>query len=72
VSATYNVPQKWLWSSGSRVSLTLAARELHTWTNYNGPDPEASDINAATSATTHDQGTIPPLSRLIATLNVRF
>jgi TonB-linked SusC/RagA family outer membrane protein len=72
VSATYNLPQKWLWSAGSRVSLTLAARELHTWTNYNGPDPEASDINAATSASTHDQGTIPPLSRLIATLNVRF
>jgi TonB-linked SusC/RagA family outer membrane protein len=72
VSATYTLPEKWLWGGGSRASFTLAARELHLWSNYNGPDPEASDINAATSALTHDQGTIPPLSRLIATLNVRF
>jgi TonB-linked SusC/RagA family outer membrane protein len=72
VSATFTLPNQWLWGGGSRASLTVAARELHTWTNYNGPDPEASDINIATSASTHDQGTIPPLSRLIATLNVRF
>ena len=72
LSATYTLPEKWLWGGGSRASFTLAARELHTWTNYNGPDPEASDINSATSSATHDQGTIPPLSRLIATINVRF
>jgi TonB-dependent SusC/RagA subfamily outer membrane receptor len=72
VSATFTLPDKWLWGGGSRASFSIAARELHTWTNYNGPDPEAGDINQATSAATHDQGVIPPLSRLIATLNVRF
>ena len=72
VSATFTIPQKWLWGGGSRASFTVAARELHLWSNYGGPDPEASDINIATSSSTHDQGTIPPLSRLIATLNVRF
>jgi len=72
VSATFTFPNRWLWGGGSRASFTIAGRELHTWTKYNGPDPEASDINAATSSSTHDQGVIPPLSRLIATLNVRF
>jgi hypothetical protein len=72
VSATFTLPDRWLWRAGSRTSLTVAARELHTWTDYNGPDPEVNSNNAATTAVIQDQGLIPPLSRLIATLNVRF
>jgi hypothetical protein len=72
VSATITIPKRWLASIANSASLTLAARELALWSNYNGPDPEASDINIATSSSTHDQGTVPPLSRLIATFNVRF
>ena len=70
VSATYAFPD---WIRGlSRASLTLAGRELHTWTNYRGPDPEVSVTNPATSSTTQDQAVMPPLTRFIATLNVRF
>ncbi len=70
LSATYELPE---WFHGaSRSSFTLAARELHTWTNYRGLDPEESDINQAVSASTHDQGVIPPLMRVIATINVKF
>ena len=58
--------------SGSRVSLTLAARELHLWSDYRGPDPEVNRYNIATQADLQDQAILPPLSRLIATLNVRF
>jgi TonB-linked SusC/RagA family outer membrane protein len=72
VSATLTPPESWRWLRGPKVSLTLAARELHTWTSYRGPDPEVNVANVATSSTGQDQATIPPLSRLIATLNVRF
>jgi len=72
VSGTFTFPQQWLWSSGSRVSLTLAARELHLWSDYRGPDPEVNRYNIATQADLQDQAILPPLSRLIATLNVRF
>jgi hypothetical protein len=72
VSGTYTFPEKWLWSRGSRVSLTLAAREVALWTDYTGPDPEVNRYNIATQFILQDQGIVPPLSRLIATLNVRF
>jgi TonB-linked SusC/RagA family outer membrane protein len=69
ISATYTLPQRWL---RSRASITLAARELYTWTNYKGIDPEASTVSAATSNSTGDQATIPPLSRLIATFQITW
>jgi hypothetical protein len=52
--------------------LTLAARELALWTDYRGPDPEVNRYDIASTAILQDQALIPPLSRLIATLNVRF
>ena len=72
VSGTFTFPEKWLWNRGSRVSLTLAARELALWTDYSGPDPEVNRYNIADNFNLQDQGIVPPLSRLIATLNVRF
>jgi len=72
ISATFTFPNKWLWGGGSRASLTVAGRELHTWTDYKGPDPEVNANNIATTAVLQDQGLVPPLSRLIATFNVRF
>jgi TonB-linked SusC/RagA family outer membrane protein len=72
VSSTFTFPEKWLWNRGSRVSLTLAAREVALWTDYSGPDPEVNRYNIATQFDLQDQGIVPPLSRLIATLNVRF
>ena len=72
VSGTFTFPEKWLWNRGSRVSLTLAARELALWTDYTGPDPEVNRYNISDNFNLQDQGIVPPLSRLIATLNVRF
>jgi TonB-linked SusC/RagA family outer membrane protein len=72
VSASYTLPAyRWLFG-GARTSLEIAARELHIWTRYTGPDPEVNVANVATSSTAQDQGLIPPLTRLIAILNVRF
>ena len=52
VSATYTIPERFT-GGASRASLTLAARELHTWTKYKGVDPEVNANNPATSAATH-------------------
>ncbi len=64
VSATYNIPSRWL-RGMSRTSFTLAARELHTWTKWRGVDPEAY-LNGT------DQAITPPLTRIIATLNLQW
>jgi len=64
VSATYLIPEQWL--HGMRdASFTLAARELHTWTDYRGLDPEGL-------VGTSDQAVTPPLQRILATLNVKW
>ena len=71
VSATYAVPERFL-RGFSRASITLAGRDLHTWTKYAGLDPEVNLNNIATSFLTADQGLTPPLTRFIATLNLTF
>jgi len=66
VSVSYLLPTRWvgrLGMSGARFS--LAGRNLHTWTDYNGLDPESR-------AGPTDQAIIPPLRRLTATLNLTF
>jgi outer membrane receptor protein involved in Fe transport len=70
VSLTYSVPERLL-RGFSRASVTVAGRELHTWTHYKGIDPESSDVTNFGSST-HDQGVIPPLSRILATINLTF
>ena len=71
LSATYVVPERLLHGL-TRAAVTLAGRDLHTWTKYAGIDPEASVANIATSSTTADQGLIPPLTRFIASINLTF
>ena len=63
VSASYNIPERW--TRGAQTTFTLAARELHTWTDYRGVDPEAF-------VGTSDQAITPPLNRIIATFNIKW
>ena len=63
ISATYMLPEKWL-RGLSGASLKIAANELATWTDYEGIDPDFSGAN--------EQARLPQLSRLTATLNIRF
>ncbi len=63
LSLSYQLPQRWL-RGVSDASVTLAARELATWTKYKGIDPDFSNLT--------DQGTLPQLSRFTAIFNVRF
>lgn len=69
ISATYSLPDRLI--PGIRhASFTLAARELHIWTKYTGPDPEVNQV--PTGLISQDQAVLPPLSRFIATLNLTF
>ena len=70
ISATYDVPARFR-RGLSRTSITLAARELHTWTSWPGLDPEAFLVTDNT-VTRSDQAVTPPLMRLIATVNIAW
>jgi len=70
VSASYTVPPGLVWGAES-ATISLAARELHTWTDFRGLDPEVNSPGSA-SAFTGNQAVTPPLTRLIGTLTLRF
>ena len=71
LSATVTVPTRFL-RGFSAASITIAGRELHTWTDFTGLDPEGNQNNVATSSAIGNQGLIPPLSRFLATVNLSF
>ena len=69
VSVTYSLPPSWL---RSRVSLTLAGRNLLTRTKYGGLDPEANANNAGTTTQALDQAVTPPLRMFTTTINITW
>lgn len=70
VSATFNAPDEWASRIRTRsLSLTFAARNLHTWTKYTGIDPES---NYGQFDVQQDFLTLPPPSYFILRLNVGF
>jgi len=72
ISLTYALPERFI-PGVNTASITLAARELHTWTKYSGADPEVNiNANAGVAGTYFEQGIIPPLSRFTASLNITF
>jgi TonB-linked SusC/RagA family outer membrane protein len=71
VSLTYTLPPALLRGYNS-ASITVAGRDLHTWTDYAGIDPEVNLNNVATTAATGDQAVTPPLSRFIVSFTLKF
>lgn len=57
---------------GSQASITLAGRNLHTWTSYPGLDPEASFQGGSRGAGQWEQAVLPQLRQFITTLNLTF
>jgi TonB-linked SusC/RagA family outer membrane protein len=73
LSLTWTVPQSLL--RNLRVggaSLTIAGRNLHTWTRYPGLDPEASFQGGTRGAGQWDQAVLPQLRQYVTTLNLTF
>jgi TonB-linked SusC/RagA family outer membrane protein len=72
ISVTFYAPAAWARAfRGSELSLTLAGRNLATWTDYSGFDPEVNQ-NAQANFTTTDFLTQPPVRFFSARINVNF
>jgi TonB-linked SusC/RagA family outer membrane protein len=74
ISATFTAPESFLTRlRGARsLSFTASARNVHTWTNYRGVDPETDFTASETSNVPQDFQTVGPPSYFIFRLNVGF
>jgi TonB-linked SusC/RagA family outer membrane protein len=72
VSATVSAPERWARRlRASAASVTLAGRNLHTWTPYRGLDPESrSQLGIQVDA--FDQAVTPALAQFITTFTLTF
>ncbi|HEX9347273.1 MAG TPA: SusC/RagA family TonB-linked outer membrane protein [Gemmatimonadales bacterium] len=72
VSVTYTAPGEWASRIGaSALSLTVSGRNLVTWTNYRGVDPEINDAGQFNFSVA-DFLTQPPVRQFVARMNVTF
>ncbi|HEY2375059.1 MAG TPA: SusC/RagA family TonB-linked outer membrane protein [Gemmatimonadaceae bacterium] len=72
VSATFTGPADWARRiNASSVGLTIAGRNLHTWTPYTGLDPE-SRSSLGTQNIAFDQAVTPTLAQFLTTITVTF
>jgi TonB-dependent starch-binding outer membrane protein SusC len=72
ISLTYDVPSRLTSKFGaSTLSVTIAGRNLATWTKYKGLDPELSEAGQ-NNFTTADFLTQPPVRYWIGRVNVTF
>lgn len=74
LSLTLGVPEGVSFRLLRGASLTLAGRNLRTWTNYTGTDPEVSEFSsgAAGNFTQNEFNTQPPNRYYTARLNFTF
>jgi len=72
VSATISAPERWARRVGAgAASVTLAGRNLHTWTPYGGLDPE-SRSQLGIQVDSFDQAVTPALAQFITTFTLTF
>lgn len=72
ISANYTLPQMWAAAMrAERASFTFSARNLYTWTDYDGIDPEVNGFGQGDIERT-DFLSVPQSRRFIATLNLTF
>ncbi|HEY4129325.1 MAG TPA: SusC/RagA family TonB-linked outer membrane protein [Gemmatimonadaceae bacterium] len=73
VSLSYRLPQRFSVIKGSSTQLTIAGRNLFTWTDYDGVDPESSDqSDAGTGLGRREYYQLPPYRTFLATLRLTF
>ena len=72
MSATFTGPADWARRvNASAVSLTIAGRNLHTWTPYPGLDPE-NRSSVRTQNIAFDQAVTPTLAQFLTTISLTF
>jgi TonB-dependent starch-binding outer membrane protein SusC len=73
LSFTFQAPDRYAHYFGGAqgASITIAGRNLHTWTKYTGLDPEVNS-SAGANFSTSDFLTLPPSRTWTARLNLNF
>jgi len=68
----YNIPDRFVrMANVSRASISLSGRNLHTWTNYGGFEPEATFLGGSRGGNIpFEQAILPQLTSWIVTLNL--
>ena len=73
VSMSFFVPEEWAAKMrASRAVFTVTGRNLHTWTDYTGVDPELNMTGSAQNFGSEDFLTQPPLRYWTARLTLNF
>jgi TonB-linked SusC/RagA family outer membrane protein len=73
ISLSYNLPSSFATRLGAvRASVSIAGRNLHTWTNYKGLEPEASFQGGARGFGQWEQDVTPQLRSFVGTLRLNF
>jgi TonB-linked SusC/RagA family outer membrane protein len=75
LAVSYTVPDAWVGAIGARrAMISVAGRNLHTWTSYPGFDPEAMFLGGTRGGnfSAWEQATLPQLAQWIVTVNVGY
>jgi len=76
VTIGYTLPRTWanraFGGRANNASIELSGRNLVTWTNYEGLDPEVSNFGNQNVARNQDVAPFPPSRSFFLTLNVNF
>jgi TonB-linked SusC/RagA family outer membrane protein len=74
VSASYRLPERWAQAlGGTGAQVTVAARNLHTFTNFKlGPDPELGNVYANAQHNQEAFQAVPMPFQLLTTIRVTF
>ena len=75
LSVSYNLPDPWARAIGaSRATVSLAGRNLYTWTRYPGLEPEAMFLGGSRGGnfSAWEQADLPQLAQWIVTVNVGY
>ena len=75
VSVVYTLPDAWATAlRASQATVSLAGRNLHTWTGYTGLDPEAMFLGGSRGGnfSQWEQADLPQLTQWIVTVNLAF
>jgi hypothetical protein len=74
LAVTFSPPERWtgFFPQARNLSLTVAGRNLRTWTKYPGLDPEANETGSSSNFTQGEFGTQPQVRYWTARLNLSF
>jgi len=75
VSVVYTLPDAWATAMrASQATVSLAGRNLHTWTGYTGLDPEAMFLGGSRGGnfSQWEQADLPQLTQWIVTVNLAY